>query len=412
MNKIMTSLLLATISLFASIDQVQTYYDAKQYEDAITEAKASSDEYANPQLHLLWAKSAEALGRENEAMSAYERVEMLDEGNIDARVALVNLYNRTGRDDLAVSASKELQNYQLSPEQRASLDKLRGVDLDSFKAFASLAIGHDTNVNVAPGVLDNEPLSSDEIATLFARLSASASYTHDLEEKGGWYGRGDIVLYNQTNFDDNASMYDLFLGGAKAGAGFSGESYDIYVPLGYDIVNYLDRHLLNQLKIEPRVNYTISNDLIASADLSYVARSYAQEADKIMDDSAFGVGAGIYYLMGKDYYFAKAKYESISKVDSNSSAQYIDKTFMSINLGANYNIVSWLVLKADYKLRMATYDDNDRSDTFHQLEAKFSHYFLGNYEAYVSERYIANSSNIATAEYSKNILMFGVSANY
>ena len=37
---------------------------------------------------------------------------------------------------------------------------------------------------------------------------------------------------------------------------------------------------------------------------------------------------------------------------------------------------------------------------------------IDDFEAYLSDRYINNSSNIDAYEYSKNILMFGISANY
>lgn len=413
MKLFISILLLANITLFANIDQVQMYYDNGEYEFAITEAKLSNVDFSNPRLHMLWAKSAEALGRDDEAMSAYERVEILDEDNVEAKVALLELYKRTDRNELAVVKAKDLKNYQLTPAQRASLDNLRGTDLGSFKAFASLAIGHDTNINIAPDTLTNgSNIQTASIRTLFARFTASANYIHELEEKGAWYARGDLVLYDQTNFDSDASAYNMLLGGVKAGAGYAGDGYDIYLPVGYDYVYYLDMSLFSQIKLEPRINYAIYSDLIASGELSYILRSYSDDTLKANDDTEYGFAGGIYYLMDQDYYFAKFKYENFSKDDSASTSLFLDKTFMTINVGSNYNIRSWLVLKADYRFRRASYDDNGRSDSYNQVEAKFSHYFANYFEAYVSDRYISNASNISNYEYSKNIFMFGVSANY
>jgi len=409
MKKIILALTLSVISLYANIEQVQTYYDSAQFEEAITEAKASKDEYGNPELHLLWAKSAEKLGHEEEAMSAYERVEMLDENNIPARVALVKLYKRTGRDDLARAGAKDLQNYQLTPEQRTSLNILRGINLHSVKAYAALAFGYDTNINVAADEVTGGS-SNEALGTAFEQLSASVSYTNELEDKGGWYGRGDLQVYNQTNFASDAGTYDLFLGGISAGAGFVGDGFDVYVPLGYDTVHYLEHSLLSQIKLQPRVNYIVSNELIANAELSYVSRSYTDSLTD-RDDSAFGLGAGLYYLLDKDYVFAKAKYENYSG-SADVIGQYVDKNVFSANAGINYNISPWLVLKADYRFRLGSFDTNERSDFFNQLEIKFSHYFADMFEAYASNTYASNGSNDSAYEYSKNILMFGVALNY
>ena len=407
-KKILIALSLSAISLFANIDQVQVFYDAGQYEEAVTEAKASKDEYSNPELHLLWAKSAEKLGRDNDAMSAYERVEMLDEQNIESRVALVQLYKRTGRDDLARSASKDLQNYQLTPEQRNSLDVLRGTNLGSLKANANVAIGYDTNINVASNDLTGT--SGEALSTMFSQLAGSVSYIHEIEDKGGWYGRGDLQVYNQTNFDNDAGVYDLLLVGGSLGAGFVGNGYDVYIPLGYDSINYLDQSLLSQIKLQPRVNYTLSNEMILSGEFSYIKRSYASDF-KDRDDTSFGLGGAIYYLLDKDFVYAKVKYDTFS-ADNSTAGIYVDKSVFTSSLGVNYNLAQWLVMKADYRFRLGSYTDNDRSDFFNQLEVKFSHYFAKMYEAYVSNAYAKNSSDISTFEYDKNVFMFGIAMNY
>ncbi len=409
MKKILTTLIFFALWLHADVQKVQSYYDAAEYEKAIQEAKSSVSEYANPQLHLLWAKSAEKLGRDNEAMSAYERVEILDENNIAARIALAKLYKRTGRDALARESAKELQNYQLTPQQRNSLDVLRQVNLHSFKASATLSSGYDTNINVASNNLTG--VASKIIGTAFAQFSGGVSYINELEDKGGWYSRGDIRLYDQKNFESKASLYDMLFASGGVGLGYGGDGYDFYIPLSYDTIHYLNKDLLTQVKLQPRLSYTFSNMLIGSVDLSYISHSYTTEdALNKRDDTALALGGGVYYLLGKDYLYLKAKYENYS-AKKETIVLYVDKSFLSISAGVNYNISSWLVLKGDYKFRSASYKD-DRKDAFHQLEVRASHYFADNYELYLSDSYAKNSSSKRNFEYSKNIVMLGLSLNY
>ena len=409
--KLIIFLISLNLALLADVTNIQILYDIGEYEKAIAKAKASTNEYSNPKLHLLWAKSAEALGRDEEAMSAYERVEILDDKNIDARIVLIKLYKRTGRNDLAQSASKKLQNYQLTPEQRTTIDNLRGINVHSFKAFASLALGSDNNINISPDELGISG-GTTAISTMFSRFTGSLSYINELESKGAWYGRGDLQLYNQTNFDSDATIYDLFLASVSAGAGYNGDGYNLYVPLGIDNIQYLDKNLLTQMKIEPRVSFTISNELMVNASASYISRSYNQSEDKLRDDSSYGVGLGVYYLLGSDFIYLNAKYDSYSADKTSLGALYIDKTILTSNFGVNYNLAKWLVMRADYRFRLASYDDNDRGDLYNQVELKFSHYFAEIFEAFVSNRYINNTSDLDVAEYDKNIFMLGVSVNY
>ena len=414
-----TILLLTTLTVLvnASYEKAQDFYNAKNYKAAIKEVKASPSEYSNPKLHLLWAKSAEALGKYEEAMSAYERVEILDEENIEARVALAKIYTKTKRDALAKAQAVALENYQLSPQQRSSLDAIRETtDLHSFKAYADLSFGYDSNINIAPSELDAGN-SSQEIASGFARFLGSLSYINEIESKGGWYARGDLQVYNQSNIASEAQLYNLFLGSLSGGLGFNDGKFNYYLPVGYDTVHYLDKNLLSQVKVKPSLNYTISHDFITNFNLSYVQRSYKDPVDAPRDDTAFGLGVGGYYLFGKNFVYLNAKYEKFSQDDSSIAALFVDKTYFTTNMGVNYNLTPYIVTRFDYRVRLASFEDNissgeKRSDIYNQLELKVSHYFMKNYELFIKDRYINNSSNEDALTYQKNIILLGVSANY
>lgn len=400
-------LLIFSIPLFASIEKAQLYYDKSQYKKTIKELKKSKKEYSNPKLHLLWAKSAEALKNYDEAMHAYERAVILDEKNIEIKIALIEIYKKTSRDDLANTLSKDLENYQLSTNQLKAIKNLKETGMHSFKYNAGLSLGYDTNINISPGELENIASTTDEVATMFSRFTGSVSYINELKEKGAWYAKGSLQLYNQNNLEEDAQLYDLFFSSIDVGVGYKKDDYSVYVPIMYESVNYLDKDLLTQVKFEPRGNYTLKNNLILNGYISYVSRSFLQSEDKGRDDNSYGLGGGVYYLFSKNYTYANFKYESYSKDDEDSFASYIDKTFFGANGGVNYNINSFLTTKFDYKFRIASYDDNGREDFYNQVELKLSYYFLNHFESYLSNRYISNGSNIELFEYNKNIFMLG-----
>ncbi len=419
--KVLILLSVLTVLVSANYDTASKYYDAKEYQKAIDELKSSTEEYSNPKLHLLWAKSAEALGNKKEAMSAYERVSMLDSDSTQARIALLKIYKNSSREELAKEMSSELKNYQLTPQQRSSLEILKGDVQDYYKAKATLSIGHDTNINISAG---SDELGEyygygtykGELATLFARFNGSGSYVNELDEKGGWYARGDLNIYYQNNFD--ASLYNLFIGSIEAGMGYTTGNYSFYLPLGYDRVNYLEHDLLTQIRVTPKINIVLNRDYIMNVSLKYRSKDYIDSAYKGMNDSSFGLSSGLYYLFDKNYAYVNLQYEEFSASESKHKS-YIDKNIITLTSGVNYNALDWLVTRLDYKYKTSDYKDSllrdtskKRADDYHQLELKLSHYFAENLEFFVSDRYIQNSSNYLPADYSKNIFMFGVSANY
>ena len=405
-----------TVLLHASYKQAQSYYDNKEYAKALQEAKASTDEYSNPKLHLVWAKSAEALGMSNEAMSAYECVALLDKEDTEAKVALLKIYTKTDRDNLANDLSDDLHNYSLSPEQRNSLKLLRNQNSDSgsVKADARLSIGYDSNINVsadANTLNDYDPFTSHtgEVSTLFTRVNGSISYVKKLENSGGWYSRGDVKFYYQNNSD--ASFYNMFVGSLRAGVGYVGSNYTLYLPLEYTYIHYLEVSLLTQISIHPKANISLSKDLILNLNAKYSSRDYSESKYRGMNDSSYGGGVGFYYLFSKNYLYTTLLYEHFNSSED-VHLLYIDKSMLTFTTGVNYEISPWLVGKLDYRYRRGEYKDRSRDDNYNQVTLKLSHFFTKNYELFISGRYGKNSSNYIPAKYTKNIAMFGLRANY
>lgn len=419
-------IILSTLTVLAnaSYEKAQEFYDAAEYTNAIKEAKSSTNEYSNPKLHLVWAKSEEALGHTKQAMSAYERVAMLDEKDTQSRLKLLEIYNDTHRNSLSSEMSKTLQSYQLTPEQRSSLELLDSEDISSFKAKATVSVGHDSNINVSAtsSALDDYigvTGSEGEQATLFSRFNGSLSYINELDEKGGWYLRGDLKAFYQNNA--SAHYYDMVVIGAEAGIGYAGDGYTIYLPVGYDRVNYLDVDLLGQIRVMPKVNLTFNKNFILNLNAKYASRTYSEVQYTGMADSSYGAGAGLYYLFGKNFAYANIFWEEYSSSET-IHFSFLDKQMLTASFGVNYNVADWLVSRLDYRYRHGSYDDRSdlldltdtttRADDYNQVELKLSHFFAKNYELFLSDRYIKNSSNYVPAEYTKNIAMFGISANY
>lgn len=401
-----------SILLFSSVQKAQEFYNNSKYQEAIKEAKSSTDEYGNPILHLIWADSANELKYQNEAMSAYERVLILQEDNVKARKSLLKLYKETSRDKLALSMIKEFK-HQFSEED------LKSVSQSSIKSSISIDSGYDSNININPGgeILDNYYGSTgniDTISTTFIRFNSDISYTDSLFDSENFYFKTGLNIYHQHNFED--SYYNISLAKIELGGGYVDNDYNFYLPISYTRINYLDRDLLEQYSFSPRANIFLAKDLMLTVNSDYTKRSYIEDYDKNRDDVIMSLGTALYYRFDKNFLFGGLKYENISE-DLTTPAKFIDRDTFAMYAGVNYSINDWLIGKLTYKVRFSEYEDviesgKTRDDTFYQLNLKLSHHYSKDIELYISDEYIQNDSNYIPAEYDKNIIMLGAKIKY
>jgi tetratricopeptide (TPR) repeat protein len=416
MKKTAVALLGTQVMLMAGIADMKKLYIDKRYAEVVSEARKSTSLYSDPRLHMLWGKSAEALGDDEAAMSAYERVLMLDPDNVAVRVHLASLYSYLDRDELAQEMVQSTQNYQLTPSQRNSLDILKKADEEDLKIAAKFAIGYDSNINVSP--VDIDVISGDDaISTMFAQFIGNVSHTYTLSDDNAWYLRTDGNIFYQNNFDSKASDYDLFAFSANMGVGYRGENYDILFPVQYGRLHYLDRDYMQSVGVNPRINFFLSETLIGNFNARYTQRSYLEASDKNRDDSVRGYGGGVYWLFDKNFAYLTSNYDDyVAKYGE--SLLFTEKETFNLSAGINYHVQDWFITRFDYRYRYTLYGDflpngtKQRSDYYNQAEVKLSRMFLETMEGSLLYRYAQNRSNYDLAEYDKDIVIFGLQYNY
>lgn len=412
-------IILINISVFADIDRIEEYYNAGQYKEAIVEAKAYRDGLANPKLHLLWAKSALALGEESEAMSAYERVILLDKDNIEVRIALVLMYRAKNIPELAYKMSKSLEGYDLTQKQK---DTIR-LNIAKTKVKASLSMGYDSNINIYPdnaSLIDYNTTSGSikEIQTLFTRFSGNVMTVDDLGKKGGLYSGIGIGVFSQLNIFHQ--YYDLAVLSVNTGLGYTGEKYNLYVPIGFSATHYLDEYLSNQFTFNPRLSITLADNLILNLNIRFRHNNYLNHKDYFSDGGDDSIGIGIYYSFGSNYLNFNTQHESYN-VDNHdyNTERFLGKEINVTTLRAKYGLTPKLVSEFYFKFKNIFYYDSAYSPTNFDFSQRRDHYFHAsikmkynvskNFQLFISDMIINNDSNYLPGEYDKNIAMFGVS---
>jgi len=410
-------LLITSAGLFADYKQALTHYNEGLYQQALDEAKRSKKNYSNPNLHLVWAYSAQVLGQTEDAMHAFERVLILDANNKQAKEALRKIYRQTDRTELL---SKEERSYVYKLRGRGAPVRLEKKHTLPIKVSASLALGYDSNVNTTPGsaVLDNyfdTDDHDDEISSFFSRVTAGIHYRYALDEEEGAYMKTSLRAFSQSNF--SAHLYDLSTVSLELGAGYAQKAYDLYFPVSYHKVNYLDRDLLEHIRFLPTVLVPIGDDIIIDVSVLYSQNNYISDDDQAKNDSTTGISAGGYFLFGDHFAYLSAKYENKKAQDADPT-KYISAEFFTATLGVNYYFTPSLVGAVDYRFRYGRYGDavglsnTIRDDNLHLLDIKLSYLLSKKSQIFISENYAQNLSNYIPSEYKKNSIILGVSVNF
>ena len=384
---------------------MQHYAQNHQYESVLQEAKHSLEEYQNPKLHLLWAKSADKLGKSNEAMSAYERVLILEPNNDEAQKALKILYKKMGKKGLSSHTSEEKRN-------------------NKFRAVGSLEFGYDSNVNVNASGDDLDGyygvhLGLKKIASYFARVTANASYLYNFDTYDNWFIHASLDLSHQNNF--SAHLYDLTVPTGELALGYIKDAYVLYFPVSYNNIHYLNKDLLHIFTFTPHLRISLQNNILWDTSVIYTKRDYINTKDIGKDATTYGLQTALFLNTTTTQYHINAQYEKRTSNHTNND-RYVDADFLTLDANIKYYFTSSVILESSYLFRYANYKDDigtqatpssiSRDDYINEFSAKFSYLLSKNSELYIQDTYTKSLSTYIPSEYNKNVFLLGMQIRY
>jgi hypothetical protein len=394
------------------LQHLQQLFDAKSYQAVVSEAKQNTALYSQPKLHLLWAKSAQILGDDISAMSAYERVVMLDPKNRDAQIALISLYEKLKRSMLSQELRDTLMQQELTPQQRAALYKVDHNYDYRIRVMAKLGVGYDNNIGANNDRLRNENDQDPVISTLFSRAVLALNGTYFLDDATHWYLQGDLSGWLQSNQD--ASYYNAYDGEAAIGLGYRNAYVTLLLPLSYERLYYLERDLLSAYGTKPYLNVKLNNTMHVQLSTTMQQRRYNNEEDTYRDDTILGFGGGTFWYFDHAFFYLKGGYD-VYRAEQSQSALFTDKTILFGDLGYSTLLGAWK-LRADYHYRKLNFEDSvtqalqsfKREDHYHQVDLLLGRVINTHWSLDLEYRYIRNTSHYEIAEYEKQITMLNL----
>jgi len=408
----------SSVLLFGNVEHLQKLYNEKQYQTVLEEAKHAKKDYSKLQLHLLWAKSAQALGDHLEAMLAYERVLILDPQHNEAQKELANIYLKLKRYKLALTLNNKLKQKSEEFKDITLIDQRE--TQSNFSTHFSLSEGYDSNVNVhnESDGLDTFYASNDhttKLASFFYQATAQLSYLREFENH--FYLKTSLNGYYKIIFNDRD--YSLYLNTLEAGLGYYQENFNLYLPLSYSFLNYLGEDYLQISSFEPQIDYKLTNNFMIGLSAKLEKRTFKTDSDR--DDKSITLGLSLNWQGQNTYLFLDTEFQDY-RSDSDNYQDFSNKKSHTFIIGMGHNFTGTLKAIASYKFTSSDYEDNIgtefdpinemREDSYHQLNFKLSKQLDQSTSLFIENEYSINHSNFIPADYSKNTLQLGFSFNY
>ncbi|ABB44206.1 Calcium-binding EF-hand [Sulfurimonas denitrificans DSM 1251] len=325
-----TAILLLSINLFAD---ESSYKDAIQSYNAKEFAKAypvfeelSLKSPANAELNFFLGRSALELKRYDEALTAFDRVLMLNPSHTRTHMELARLYYETGQLELSQgeldlvlkeNLPQNIRDVALAFKTRISEQMKR----HTFGGAFIVGMGYDSNANNDIGrkefiiPLFNMPIEGNEKVSdtnLFATFVLNHSY--DFGDRKGWMLESSFVAY--TKLYKEYGENDLSLFSLSVAPTWSENSYKLSFPLTYDRIFLDNDGYLYNLSSGIRATYMLSSISFLEGGYTY-KRGYYDE-DKTQDSNSHTISASYKRAIGEDpiLFSLNTSYVQTSEVNS------------------------------------------------------------------------------------------------
>lgn len=423
---ILTSLLLAqSLQAAPKLENIQKAYGDKKYDISLMMSKEFIQ--TTPQsinANLLLGNSAFMLKHYHEALAAYERVLILDENNIYARMQTAEIYNQTNNKKLLKLELDYLKTQILSQEQTKRVNALskntttQKQTKDNLFGAVSIGLLYDTNVDSSMG---DKTFDVPALNTVLRGKKEESGIAHF--ENVYLYGniksqtydnlgfKGSLNIYNKDYFDSDYANNDLTYLSLKAGPAYSVDKYAFALPLKVEKI-FLDyKNYLTTLGIGLEASRYF-NWGIANAGLEYKANLYSQDINdgKDSNEGRFYLGAKI---IGETYQLSSTLDFDIAKErkDLRSDISY---TRYGLSIDYYQKVITNLFARASFKAQKYKYKDfnnrflNKRDDTLLRFGIGADYSLTKHSTISVGMDYLDKTSNQAIYEYDK----FTLSAYY
>ncbi|MFT5659393.1 MAG: hypothetical protein ACI9TV_000009 [Sulfurimonas sp.] len=329
---------------------------------------------ADQKFNFYFGKSAYETGNYENALAAFERVEMNDTSNIQNKLEMARAFSMLKMYQDSENTYRDvLKNPNLPSNIRTDIElalaRVSNVQKKSF-TYATLKgdILYDSNVNYA-SLNDytydgNDFNKSSAISDTALQIFANITNVYDIGYKNGFAIKNSVSMYLKDYSDTINNKYNIQYFNYIPSLLYKESLFTAELALGLDLLEVNSSKYLSSISLSPQLQYNHTNTLKSLMYIKYQKKEFAQKAQFDLDANRIELAYGLQdiltprsYLQGNFRYISEKKIRGINtnvsynqlKFDASYANQFTSK--YSFNLHAQISSKKYKEFDAGFNSR-------------------------------------------------------------
>ena len=302
----------SSLSIKENYKEALKYYKSKNYKQSYALlSKLYMSRLADANLNFYLGRSAYETGHYTVALAAFERVEMLEPGNLRNKLEMARTYFMLKMYQDAQNYFQEVLKHPNLPKNVRTnvemyLAKVKKVQNKSFTyANVSLDFLYDSNVNygsldstynINVGTLPSEPERSDIAYQLYGDIAN----IYDFGEKNGFAVKNRFVGLLKNYRDENA--YNIRYIAYSPSLLYTRRNNLMEFALGIDSLGIAKHEYLRTLSVTPRFEHSHSATFKSIAYFKYQKKEFQRASEKDLDANHYEFYYGLQDILSPRSY--------------------------------------------------------------------------------------------------------------
>jgi len=266
---------------------------------------------SDAKLNFYFGRSAYETGHYEIALAAFERVEMLDSGNLRNKLEMARTYFMLKMyEDSRLAFEDVLKNPNIPQNIRTNLElylsRVKSVQQKSFTyAIINIDWMYDSNVNygslesqynISIGTLPSAPEQADRALQVYADVVN----VYDLGQKGGFALKNRAKLFLKDYKKLNA--YDVQYIAYEPSLLYKESRYLGEFMIGLDLLTLGKKEYLKTVSFSPKFEYSHTNTLRSLTYIKYQKKYFTQQIDYDLNSDHYELAYGLQDILSPRSY--------------------------------------------------------------------------------------------------------------
>lgn len=419
---IYTPSLLADSSQFTAavkLYEEQSYQEAYRVFSVLVDQDYSSIDYS-----FYLAQVATKLNKHKEAITAYERILILQPDHTRSKLELGKLYYQLQEYTLSESYFNSAQNDRIPETVRLNISRyLAKIEKQSQRGSLNGALifglGYDTNVNSAPYASSwfvpvfgaDFTNTTETVENAYHQEMALLNHYYDSTNKYGFGVKNTLLAYNKSI--PGESDYNILYLRYKPSLVFSIQDYKIDAAIQLDTMRYGGKAYLETYGLAPSITHQINPSSQLSAHLKLFKKNYLKSDDQGRDANYIEAGAAYHKLLNTRTAWHIATTLIQERKESGDLTDVSNDAF-ALKTGFNYQYSTDIRIGGEIAALQKNYLDDSlfflkkRQDNNIKFALDVSKILDKDLSLQARAERIQNSSNQAAYEYTKNVFLVNI----